>query len=151
MKAVLQRVKKGSVTINNSELRSISNGLVVLLGITHGDKEKESIYLAEKAANLRIFEDSEGKMNKSLIDIGGEMLIISQFTLYADCKKGKRPSFTFAAKPDIAIPLYENFIEKIKSLGINVQTGEFGADMLVSIDNDGPVTIVIDTSEIMPK
>ncbi len=151
MKAVLQRVTSASVTINGNEKKEINHGLVVLIGITKSDSEKEVSYLSEKIAGLRIFEDEEGKMNKSLKDIGGEMLIISQFTLYADCKKGKRPSFTNAARPDIAIPLYEDFINKVSSLEIPVQTGEFGAEMLVSINNDGPVTIILDTEEIMSK
>ena len=149
MKIVLQRVKKASVTINGDVTNSIEKGFVILLGVNHDDTEKECDYLVEKASGLRVFEDEDGKMNKSIFDIGGSMLIVSQFTLYADCKKGKRPSFANAAKPDIAIPLYERFIEKIKEKGIPVATGEFGAEMLVSLENDGPVTIVLDTKELM--
>ncbi len=151
MKAVLQRVTSASVTIKEKEKKEINQGLVVLLGITKEDNEKEVSYLSEKISGLRIFEDEEGKMNKSLKDINGEMLIISQFTLYADCKKGKRPSFTDAARPEVAIPLYESFINKVSNLEIPVQTGEFGADMLVSINNDGPVTIILDTKELISK
>ncbi len=150
MKVILQRVTQGSVTINNDEKRHIGKGLVLLLGISPLDSKKEAEYLSDKTVNLRIFEDEEGKMNKSLLDIGGEILIISQFTLYANCKKGKRPSFTEAAKPNLAIPLYDYFVEEIKKYGVTTRTGEFGADMLVSIDNDGPVTIILDTEEIMP-
>ncbi len=151
MKAVLQRVKKASVTINDTHTRSIEKGFVILLGITHTDTSKECDYLVEKIAGLRVFEDEEGKMNKSILDSQGNLLIVSQFTLYADCKKGKRPSFTNAAKPEIAIPLYERFVEEIKKLNLTVFTGEFGANMLVSLENDGPVTIILDTDEIMPK
>ncbi len=151
MKAVIQRVKSGSVVIDGGDKKSINQGFVILLGVTHDDTEKHCDYLAKKIAGLRIFEDEEGKMNKSLADIKGAALIISQFTLYADCKKGNRPSFVKAGKPEIAIPLYERFINQVKSYDILVETGKFGADMLVSIENDGPVTITLDTDEIMPK
>lgn len=149
MKAVLQRVTHSSVTIEHEVVGEIGQGVMVLLGVTDGDTERECDYLAEKAINLRIFEDDEGKMNHSLLDIGGEMLIVSQFTLCADCKKGRRPSFISAARPEKAIPLYERFIQRINSHGIKTATGRFGADMKVSIKNDGPVTIILDTDDIM--
>ncbi len=151
MRAVLQRVRRASVTIDQKTVGEIGNGILLLLGISERDGKEEVAYLAEKCVGLRIFEDSEGKMNRSLADVGGKMLIVSQFTLYADCKKGKRPSFTGAARPEHAIPLYESFIETVEEKGINVQTGVFGADMLVSLENDGPVTILLDTEEIMPR
>ena len=151
MRAVLQRVRRASVTIDQKTVGEIGNGILLLLGISERDGKEEVTYLAEKCVGLRIFEDSEGKMNRSLADVGGKMLIVSQFTLYADCKKGKRPSFTGAARPEHAIPLYESFIETVEEKGINVQTGVFGADMLVSLENDGPVTILLDTEEIMPR
>ena len=151
MRAVLQRVRRASVTIDQETVGEIGNGTLLLLGISETDGKEEVAYLAEKCVGLRIFEDSEGKMNRSLADVGGKMLIVSQFTLYADCKKGKRPSFTGAARPEHAIPLYEAFIEAVKEKGIEVQTGVFGADMLVSLENDGPVTILLDTEEIMPR
>ena len=151
MKAVLQRVKRASVAIGGEGVGEISSGLLLFLGVTEEDSEKECDFLAEKAANLRIFEDEVGKMNRSLLDAGGQMLVVSQFTLCADCRKGRRPSFTGAARPEKAVQLYERFIENIRGMGIPVSTGRFGADMLVSIENDGPVTILLDTDEIMPK
>lgn len=151
MKAVVQRVKQSSVSIDGKTVGEIQCGLMVLLGVTDVDTEQECDYLADKIASLRIFEDDAGKMNRSLLDIQGEMLIVSQFTLCADCRKGRRPSFIRAAKPETAIPLYNRFIAQIQARGIRTATGEFGADMLVSIENDGPVTIPLDTEEIMPK
>ncbi len=151
MKAVVQRVKQSSVSIDGKIVGEIQCGLMVLLGVTDVDTEQECDYLADKIAGLRIFEDDAGKMNRSLLDIQGEMLIVSQFTLCADCRKGRRPSFIRAAKPETAIPLYNRFISQIQARGIRTATGEFGADMLVSIENDGPVTIPLDTEEIMPK
>ena len=151
MKAVVQRVRQSSVTIDGKTVGEIQCGLMVLLGVTDVDTEQECDYLADKIAGLRIFEDDTGKMNRSLLDIQGEMLIVSQFTLCADCRKGRRPSFIRAAKPETAIPLYNRFIAQIQARGIRTATGEFGADMLVSIENDGPVTIPLDTEEIMPK
>lgn len=151
MKAVVQRVKQSSVSIDGKTVGEIQCGLMVLLGVTDVDTEQECDYLADKIAGLRIFEDDAGKMNRSLLDIQGEMLIVSQFTLCADCRKGRRPSFIRAAKPETAIPLYNRFIAQIQARGIRTATGEFGADMLVSIENDGPVTIPLDTEEIMPK
>ena len=150
MKAVLQRVTRASVTVKEGEPRKIGQGLVILLGITRGDDKEKADYLTSKIANLRIFEDDEGKMNRSLLDIGGSAAIVSNFTLYADCAKGRRPSFTGAARPDIAEPLYLYFIEALRGCGVShIVTGEFGADMAVEILNDGPVTIVIDTEEIL--
>lgn len=151
MKAVVQRVRQSSVSIDGKTVGEIQCGLMVLLGVTDVDTEQECDYLADKIAGLRIFEDDAGKMNRSLLDIQGEMLIVSQFTLCADCRKGRRPSFIRAAKPEAAIPLYNRFIAQIQARGIRTATGEFGADMLVSIENDGPVTIPLDTEEIMPK
>ena len=151
MKAVVQRVRQSSVSIDGKTVGEIQCGLMVLLGVTDVDTEQECDYLADKIAGLRIFEDDAGKMNRSLLDIQGEMLIVSRFTLCADCRKGRRPSFIRAAKPETAIPLYNRFIAQIQARGIRTATGEFGADMLVSIENDGPVTIPLDTEEIMPK
>ena len=151
MKAVVQRVRQSSVSIDGKTVGEIQCGLMVLLGVTDVDTEQECDYIADKIAGLRIFEDDTGKMNRSLLDIQGEMLIVSQFTLCADCRKGRRPSFIRAAKPETAIPLYNRFIAQIQARGIRTATGEFGADMLVSIENDGPVTIPLDTEEIMPK
>lgn len=148
MKLVIQRVTAGAVTINGAETRIIGRGFVVLVGITEGDTADDAAYLADKCVGLRVFTDEADKMNLALKDVGGELLIISQFTLYGDCKKGKRPNFMKAAKPDIAIPIYECFIDACRAQGVPVQTGEFGADMQVTIHNDGPVTILMDTAEM---
>lgn len=148
MRAVVQRVKKSKVVIDGITVGEISQGLMVLLGVGKEDTEKDVTYLAEKIAGLRIFTDAEDKMNLSVQDIQGEILVVSQFTLYADCRKGKRPGFSDAALPDQAIPLYEMFVARLKEMGLTVATGEFGADMLVSIDNDGPVTILLDSGKI---
>ncbi|MCX7876177.1 MAG: D-aminoacyl-tRNA deacylase [Melioribacteraceae bacterium] len=148
MRAVIQRVSYGSVKIlDENYFEEIKNGMVILLGIRNDDTEKDSIYLADKCSYIRIFEDENKKMNLSLSETNGEVLIISQFTLYGDARKGYRPSFTEAAKPDIAIPLYEKFISKMKqNIGDDkVKTGIFGAMMKVEIHNDGPVTIIIDS------
>lgn len=150
MRAVLQRVKSAQVSIDGAVTGKIGNGILLLLGVSAQDGPKEADFLAEKAVNLRIFEDAEGKMNLSLLDTGGEMLIVSQFTLYGDCRKGRRPSFTGAARPETAVPLYERFIANIQASGIPVKTGTFGAEMLVALENDGPVTLLLDTEEIMP-
>lgn len=150
MKAIIQRVRRSSVTIDGTVVGKIGPGLTLLLGVTESDTENQCDYLAEKAVNLRIFEDDAGKMNRSLLDIGGEMLIISQFTLCADCRKGRRPSFIAAARPEQAVPLYERFVAQVQTQGVQTASGQFGADMLVSIENDGPVTIILDTEEIMP-
>lgn len=151
MRAVLQRVKSAQVSIDGAVTGKIGNGILLLLGVSAQDGPKEADFLAEKAVNLRIFEDAEGKMNLSLLDTGGEMLIVSQFTLYGDCRKGRRPSFTGAARPETAVPLYERFIANIQASGIPVKTGTFGAEMLVALENDGPVTLLLDTEEIMPQ
>ena len=144
MKLVVQRVSNAKVEINNKVNGSINKGFLVLLGVTHEDTEETADYLCAKLCNLRVFDDEEGKMNLSLKDINGELLIVSQFTLYADCKKGNRPSFINAAQPDKANLLYEYFIKKCKEAGFNVQTGIFGAEMKVSLLNDGPVTIILE-------
>ena len=151
MKAVLQRVSSAKVEIDGKTIGKIGKGLMILLGVVQGDGVDEADFLAEKAAGLRIFEDENGKMNQSLLDIQGEMLVVSNFTLCADARHGRRPSFTNAAAPAEAKSLYERFIAASKDTGILVQTGEFGADMLVSIENDGPVTIILDTTEIMKQ
>jgi len=145
MRAVVQRVSRASVVIDNETVGSINAGLLVLLGVTHTDTPEQAAWLAEKIAGLRIFNDAEGKMNRDLTDIGGAMLIVSQFTLYGDCRKGKRPSFIDAAPPSVAIPLYEAFINGMKALGVPVATGRFGADMKVDFINDGPVTLIVDS------
>jgi len=141
MRVVVQRVNKGRVVINEQIRAEIGKGLVILLGIGSGDGDEQVSYLVGKIANLRIFEDDEGKMNRSLLEVGGEAIVVSQFTLYADTRKGRRPSFTDAAQPEIASPLVEHFAERLRALGVPTQTGEFGAHMLVEISNDGPVTI----------
>ncbi len=141
MRLVLQRVKSGRVSVAGQAIAEIGTGFVILLGIGPNDGEAQARLLSEKIANLRVFEDEVGKMNRSLLDVGGQALVVSQFTLYADTRKGRRPSFTDAALPDIARPLVERFAELLRELGVPTQTGEFGAHMLVEIANDGPVTI----------
>jgi len=141
MRLVLQRVSQGKVSVAERPVAEIGRGLVILLGVGPEDGDEQVHYLAEKVANLRIFEDNEGKMNLSLLDIGGEAIVVSQFTLYADTRKGRRPSFTDAALPDTASPLVESFADRLRALGVPTQTGEFGTHMLVQIANDGPVTI----------
>lgn len=145
MRAVIQRVKESSVTIDQEIVARINTGLLVLLGVNRQDVEIDADQLAAKISQLRIFEDVHGKMNRSLIDIGGEMLIVSQFTLYGDCRKGRRPSFITAAPPDQAERLYKRFISKVKGMGVPVETGRFGAKMTVSLVNDGPVTLIVET------
>jgi D-tyrosyl-tRNA(Tyr) deacylase len=145
MRALIQRVSSGSVKIADKTVGKIDEGLVILLGITHDDAEEDVGYLADKCINLRIFCDENDKMNLSLLDIKGEALIISQFTLYGDARKGRRPGFSDAARPEHAIPLYEKFIEAVKKKQIKVATGEFGASMLVDIKNEGPVTLMLES------
>lgn len=146
MKAVIQRVTKSSVTISGEKVADIQHGLLVLLGVVDDDTQEDVIWLSKKIANLRIFNDDDGVMNKSLIDVDGDAIVVSQFTLHANTKKGNRPSYIDAAKPDVAIPLYEAFVKQFETdLGKHVQTGKFGADMKVELLNDGPVTIIIDT------
>ena len=152
MKAVVQRVSCCGVTVDGQLVGSIGKGLLVLLGVADSDTEKELNYLAEKIVGLRIFEDSQGKMNLSLQEVEGELLVVSQFTLFGDCRKGRRPSFTGAGKPEHANALYEQFLRRAEELGVaRVQHGVFGADMKVELLNDGPVTLILDTDEIMPK
>ena len=144
MKTVIQRVSKASVTIENNKVASIESGLLILLGIVNNDTEEDIKWLSNKILNLRVFNDIQGVMNKSLLEVSGEVLLVSQFTLHALTKKGNRPSYIKAAKPDIAIPLYNNFIKQIEfDLDKKIQTGQFGADMKVELLNDGPVTIII--------
>lgn len=146
MKAVIQRVSHSSVTIENKIVAEIQKGLLILIGIEEADSHEDIVWLTSKIANLRIFGDENDVMNLSLKDIGGNAIVVSQFTLHALTKKGNRPSYIKAAKPDIAIPLYENFVAQMElEIGKKVQTGQFGADMKVSLINDGPVTIIIDT------
>ena len=149
MRAILQRVRYGHVAVDGNIVGEIGPGYVILLGVTHQDGPAEVQKLAEKIVHLRVFEDEQGKMNLSALDTGAEILVISQFTLYADSRKGRRPSFTDAAPPDMAEPLVGQFIDQLQALGIKkVATGVFGAHMLVQIENDGPVTIILDTAEL---
>lgn len=149
MKAVIQRVTHASVKVDGKTVGSCGQGFLILLGVMAGDDEKEADKLVNKTVNLRIFEDENGKMNLSSLDIGGEMLVVSQFTLCADCTHGRRPSFTPSAPPDEANRLYEYFVRRLKDNGIShVETGVFGADMKVELLNDGPVTIILDSSEL---
>ncbi|MFD2568699.1 D-aminoacyl-tRNA deacylase [Pseudotenacibaculum haliotis] len=148
MKAVIQRVSKASVTIEGEKVANIQQGLLILLGIENADTQEDIAWLSKKIANLRIFNDEEGVMNTSLLDVNGEAIVVSQFTLHASTKKGNRPSYIKAAKPDVAIPLYEAFVKQLETeIDKKVQTGEFGADMKVELLNDGPVTILIDTKD----
>ncbi len=145
MRLIIQRVLSASVTIDEAIYSQINHGLLILLGVTHDDTKEDIEWLVQKIINLRIFNDEEGKMNRSIQDVQGEFLVVSQFTLYASTKKGNRPSFIVSAKPEIAVSLYENFIEEIIKCGLVTQTGVFGADMKVALVNDGPVTIIIDS------
>jgi D-tyrosyl-tRNA(Tyr) deacylase len=141
MRVLLQRVSKASVTVNEKVISQIGKGLVVLLGVGHGDGEEQVAFLAEKVANLRIFEDAQGKTNLSVLDVKGHVIVVSQFTLYADTRKGRRPSFINAALPEVAEPLVNRFVGLLRAHGVPTQTGQFGAHMLVEIHNDGPVTV----------
>jgi len=145
MRAVLQRVARAEVSVDGDRVASIGRGYVVLLGVTHTDDETDARYIADKIASLRLFEDEAGKINLGITDIGGEVLVVSQFTLYADCRKGRRPSFTQAAPPEIAERLYQRVAEILREAGLPVQTGVFGAHMQVSLVNDGPVTVLLDS------
>ena len=148
MRAVVQRVLSSRVTVSGETAGSIGRGLTVLLGVHQDDAKEDARYLADKVANLRIFEDSEGKMNLSLLDVGGEVLAVSQFTLFGDARKGRRPSFSEAARPEKANPLYECFVDELRKLGLRVETGRFQAAMLVEIANDGPVTVLLDSQKL---
>lgn len=145
MRAVVQRVKQSSVSVGGEVVAEIDKGLLVLLGVAGPDRREDADYLVDKVINLRIFEDQNGKMNRSLLDIGGQMLVVSQFTLLADCRRGRRPSFINAAEPTRADELYGYFVEKVSDRGIPVQTGRFGAMMDVALVNDGPVTIILES------
>lgn len=147
MRAVVQRVSRAGITIGGITTATIGRGLVILLGIRHGDSVTDLSWMADKIIHLRIFPDEDGKMNTSLADISGEMLIVSQFTLYGDCRKGRRPGFSTAAPPEIAEPLYNQFIEEVRQRGIRVATGTFQADMAVDLVNDGPVTLLLDSDK----
>lgn len=148
MRTVIQRVQHASVAIDGAVRSEIGKGLLILVGFEDSDTDKEIVRMAKKIVNMRIFDDDKGVMNRSVLEIGGEILIVSQFTLYASTKKGNRPSYTRAAKPDIAIPLYESFCKEVEmQLGREVKTGVFGADMKVYLLNDGPVTIIVDTKD----
>lgn len=149
MRAILQRVRQGRVTVDGQVVGAIETGFVALVGVTHGDTETQADLLAKKTANLRVFEDAEGKMNRSALEVDAGVLVISQFTLYADTKKGRRPSFVEAARPEVAEPLVKFYAERLRAEGIRrVETGVFGALMLVEIHNDGPVTILLDTDDL---
>ncbi len=151
MRLLLQRVTEASVTIQGERISAIGPGLLVLVGIGPQDGEAQVQYLAQKAVSLRIFSDEEGKMNRSLLESGGQMLAVSQFTLYGNCKKGRRPSFVGAAAPEQANRLYEAFLSQVERLGVPVQAGRFGAEMQVALVNDGPVTLWLDSDELMPR
>lgn len=148
MRAVIQRVHRAQITIDREETRQTGRGLVVFLGVLRGDAEKQADFMAEKVYGLRIFPDENDKMNLSLPDVGGEVLVVSNFTLGTDCKKGRRPSFDMAAPPEEANALYLRFVEQLRAQGVRVETGEFGAYMEVLVNNDGPVTLIIDTEKI---
>ncbi|NNU91987.1 D-tyrosyl-tRNA(Tyr) deacylase [Geobacillus sp. NFOSA3] len=147
MKVVVQRAKHAKVTVNGEVVGSIDHGLVLLVGVTHSDTVEDAAYIADKIAHLRIFEDESGKMNLSVLDVGGEILSVSQFTLYGDCRKGRRPNFMEAAKPDRALPIYKAMNEALRQKGIRVETGKFGAMMEVELINDGPVTLIVESKE----
>lgn len=145
MRAVVQRVRSARVLVGSEIIGEIGPGLLVLLGVHTSDTNEQTRWMSEKIAGLRVFEDDSGKMNRSITEINGSVLVVSQFTLYGDCSKGRRPSFIEAARPELAIPLYEGFVDALRLRGIAVSTGRFGADMLVELANDGPVTLVLDT------
>lgn len=145
MRAVIQRVSEASVSVKDEIVGKINAGLVVLLGVGQNDTKEDAVFLAKKITNLRIFEDDFGKMNLSLMETGGEMLVVSQFTLFGDCRKGRRPSFVDAANPDLANELYELFVLEVQNMGVTVKTGIFQAMMAVSLTNDGPVTLILES------
>ncbi|MBP2240545.1 D-tyrosyl-tRNA(Tyr) deacylase [Cytobacillus eiseniae] len=145
MRIVVQRSKEASVTVDQKIVGQIVKGFVLLVGVTHEDSEKDAQFLAEKIANLRVFEDENGKMNRSILEVGGDILSISQFTLYGDCQKGRRPNFMNAARPEHAVEIYQVFNQFLQEKGLKVETGNFGAEMSVQLINDGPVTLIIDS------
>ncbi|CAG7655190.1 D-aminoacyl-tRNA deacylase [Paenibacillus allorhizosphaerae] len=147
MRVVIQRSKAAQVTVEGETVGRIDHGLVLLVGVSHEDTEQDAKYVAEKVAGLRIFEDEDGKMNRSVLETGGQVLSISQFTLYGDCRKGKRPNFMAAARPEHAEPLYDRFNGMLRELGLQVETGRFGAMMDVSLVNDGPVTLIVESKQ----
>ncbi|MBA2873616.1 D-aminoacyl-tRNA deacylase [Thermaerobacillus caldiproteolyticus] len=147
MRVVVQRAKEAKVTVNGEVVGRIEFGLVLLVGVTHRDTVEDAVFVADKIAHLRIFEDDSGKMNLSLLDVGGAVLSVSQFTLYGDCRKGRRPNFMEAAKPDHALPIYEALNDELRKKGIQVETGQFGAMMEVQLTNDGPVTLIVESKE----
>ena len=151
MRAVVTRVRNASVEIEGQIVGQIDRGFLILLGVAHEDTPALCTKLADKILGLRVFEDENGKMNRSLSDVGGQVLVVSQFTLYGDCSHGRRPSFIAAARPETAIPLYEQFLARCRSRGFEPQHGQFGADMQVRSQNDGPVTLIIDTDQIAPR
>src|SRR5436309_3558386 len=144
MRVVVQRVRRARVTVGGEVTGEIGRGLLVLLGVRHGDTIEAARWLADKTVGLRIFADDEGKMNRGVAEVGGGVLVVSQFTLYGDCSKGRRPSFVAAAPPEIAVPLYEGYVEALRALGVPVATGRFGGMMMVELVNDGPVTLILD-------
>ena len=148
MRAVLQRVTRASVTVDGEVLGKIGKGFMILLGVENSDTEEITDKMADKICKLRIFEDENEKMNRSLEDVGGQVLVVSQFTLYGNCKKGRRPEFLAAARPELAVPLYEKFVALCRDKGFHVETGEFGASMEVESVNDGPVTLIVDTDQL---
>ena len=145
MRAVVQRVSRARVVIDGETTGEVGLGLLVLLGVTHTDTVEDAAWLADKVIGLRIFNDADGKMNRGVADVGGGVLVVSQFTLYGDCRKGRRPSFIDAARPEVAIPLYEAFVNGVKALGVPAATGRFGAMMEVELVNEGPVTLIVDS------
>ncbi len=148
MRAVIQRVTRSSVTVDENTVGEIGKGLMVLIGVEHEDDNNDVNWLVDKIINLRIFEDADGKMNESLLDVGGDLLAVSQFTLMGDCRKGRRPSFSNAARPEGANKLYEDFVSLAREKGVNVETGQFQAHMMVDILNDGPVTLLVDSKRL---
>ena len=150
MRVVLQRVSSASVTVDGRVTGKIDRGFLLLVGWTHGDTPAQNAWMAEKVVGLRLFADADGKMNLALGDVGGAMLVVSQFTLYGDAEKGRRPSFIAAARPEVAIPLYEDFVAQVRKTGLRVETGEFGAMMDVALVNDGPVTLVLERAPTSP-
>lgn len=149
MRAIVQRVSSGSVTVDGKIAGSIGKGFVVLLGVSEKDTAEDMLYMTDKIINLRIFEDEDEKMNLSLMDVKGELLVVSQFTLYGDCRKGRRPNFMNAARPEKAEELYNEFVKKCREMGVKTETGIFQTDMKVSIENDGPVTVIVDSEKII--